>query len=132
MQGLTDPVPLAFVREFQLSTAYVPLPEPFLDGILSESLKVPARVWRAAMEGILAFDSTAELPALDRPTLVVWGDRDEVFGRADQDRLMEGLPRARLRIYAGTGHDPHWERPEQFTRDLLAFMAETPAGEITR
>ena len=53
---LTDPIDPGFVREFQESTLAQPVPQAFLDTIVQESLKVPARVWRAAFEGFLEDD----------------------------------------------------------------------------
>ena len=44
---LRDPIDPAFVREFQLSTLAQPVPAAFIDTVVAESLKVPARVWRA-------------------------------------------------------------------------------------
>ena len=46
MLALEDPVSPEFVREFQESTIYHPVPEEFLETVVSESLKLPARVWR--------------------------------------------------------------------------------------
>src|SRR3712207_3877020 len=51
VRALEDPVPTEFVREFQESTIYQPVPQGFLDTVVSESLKLPARVWRDYMEG---------------------------------------------------------------------------------
>src|SRR5918995_6130690 len=51
LAGLEDPIPPKFVREFVLGTIHDPLPEEFLAGAVSQSLKVPARVWRDYMEG---------------------------------------------------------------------------------
>ena len=31
-------------------------------------------------------------------------------------------PGARLIVYPETGHTPHWERPQQVTADLQAFV----------
>jgi len=125
VEDLSDPTPLAFVREFQRSTAYAELPEAFVDCVVAESRKLPARVWRAALAGILAFESAAELPAIRCPTAIVWGDRDGIFGRDEQNRLRGAIAGARLTIYPETGHAPHWERPARFARDLLAFVAAT-------
>jgi pimeloyl-ACP methyl ester carboxylesterase len=125
VERLTDPVPPAFVQEFQLSTTHAPLPEAFLDRVVAESLKLPARVWRAMCHGIMAFDSTAELQALDCPTLLVWGDRDAIFGRDDQDRLLAAIAGARLHVHPQTGHSPQWERPGDVVRELLAFIDAT-------
>src|SRR5919112_4791647 len=49
VQALEDPVPPEFVREFQESTIYQPVPQEFLDTVVSESLKLPAQVWRDYM-----------------------------------------------------------------------------------
>jgi non-heme chloroperoxidase len=46
VRALEDPVPPEFVREFQESTIYQPVSQEFLDTVVSESLKLPARVWR--------------------------------------------------------------------------------------
>src|SRR3712207_6153315 len=51
MRALEDPVPAEFVRGFQESTIHQPVPQEFLDTVVSESLKLPARVWRDYMEG---------------------------------------------------------------------------------
>ena len=125
MGALVDPVPADFVREFQAGAAHVPLPEAFREGLVAESGKLPARVWRDAANGLVAFDDTAELERIAAPTLLVWGDRDGLLERQEQARLAAAIPGARSLVYPETGHSPHWERPERFTADLDAFR---PAG----
>jgi non-heme chloroperoxidase len=124
VQTLEDPVPAAFVREFQASTVSVPVPENFFEGVVAESLSVPARVWRAAIDGILAVDDHADLGRITAPTLLLWGDRDTVATRGMQEHLLADLPNARLVIYAGLNHSPHWERPADVARDLAAFLRD--------
>jgi non-heme chloroperoxidase len=34
------------------------------------------------------------------------------------------IPDATLSVYPETGHAVHWERPEQFVRDLEAFIKD--------
>jgi pimeloyl-ACP methyl ester carboxylesterase len=58
---LTDPIDPGFVRDFQENTLAQPVPQAFLDTIVQESLKVPARVWRAAFQGLLEDDFAGEL-----------------------------------------------------------------------
>lgn len=125
VQALEDPVPADFVREFQSSTIHVPVPAPFFEGVVAESLRVPARVWHDVLDGLFAADDRADLGRIDVPTLLLWGDRDAYFPRADQDHLVEAMPNARLVVYPETGHCPHWERPEQVARDLSAFVRTT-------
>ena len=127
---LTDPIDPAFVREFQESTLARPVPQPFLDTIMQESLKVPARVWRAAFEAHLEADFANEFGKIKLPTLVVWGDQDAIHPRSEQEALAAAIAGAQLVVYPGTGHGVHWEEPERFAADLVAFIenlkAQTP------
>ena len=43
---------------------------------------------------------------MTQPTLLLWGERDALFPRQDQDRLAAAIPRAQLRVYQDTGHCP--------------------------
>jgi len=118
----TDPVDARVIREFQQSTLERPVPSEFFETIVSESLKVPARVWKAALEPYLTLDFSNRLKEVAVPTLLIWGDRDGFTGRAEQDALNRAIAGSRLTIYGGTGHCPHWEEPERFARDLIAFV----------
>ena len=72
VQALEDPVPSEFVREFQESTIYHPVPQEFLDTAVSESLKLPAHVWRDYMEqAVLSIgrDYVVELREIRAPRL---------------------------------------------------------------
>ncbi len=126
VRALEDPVPREFAREFQESTIYHPVPEEFLATAVSESLKMPARVWRDYMEGvILTPDHAARLGEIDVATLILWGEQDAMFPREEEERLARTIPDATLKAYPETGHAMHWERLEEVVRDLEAFMKET-------
>lgn len=122
-------VPWDFAMEFQRSTAHAPLPEEFLTRVVEESLKAPSRVWRAALAGLLEEERFTGLGDSRMPVLLLWGERDGLFTRPDQEALLEALPVARLKVYRETGHAPHWERPRQVVRDLERFLrAARPEG----
>ena len=123
VRDIQDPVPIEFARDFQSSTAHVPLPDAFFEKIVAESLKLPARLWRAVLDGIIDYDDAQRLADIKTPTLVMWGDRDALFSRAQQDRLLATIPGAEFKLYPETGHCPNWERPEQVAGDLQAFLA---------
>ena len=119
---LEDPIDPAFVREFQESTLAQPVPPAFLDTIVAESLKVPAHVWKAALrEGHLEAHIAGELGAIQAPTLIVWGGQDAIHSRSEQDALAEAITDAELVVYPDAGHGLHWEEPERFAADLVAF-----------
>jgi non-heme chloroperoxidase len=127
VRALEDPVPPEFVRAFQEGTIHQPVPQEFLDTVVSESLKLPARVWRDYLEGaVLSIDQdyVIELREIDVPTLMLWGERDPLFPREEQERLAAAIPGATLKVYPETGHAVHWDRPEWVVRDLEEFMKE--------
>jgi len=124
VRALQDPVPVQFVRELQGAAAHVRLPEVFFEGLVAESLKLPARVWKAALEGLFAFDDRADLWRIAAPTLLVWGQWDRWLPREEEEHLGAILPRARVVVYPTTGHSPNWERPERVAADLDAFLRE--------
>jgi non-heme chloroperoxidase len=129
LNELPDPVPTEVARDFQVSTIHKPIPEELLANFVGESLKVPAHVWQQAMRGVLEFHSVPFLSRLRMPTLIVWGDHDAIVSRSEQESLRQGIERATLRVFDDTGHAVHWERPERFADELLAFLrAKAPAA----
>ena len=99
----------------------------FLDTVVSESLKLPARVWRDYFEqAVLSIDHdyVLSLREIDMPTLVLWGEQDPLFPREEQERLAAAISGATFRVYPETGHAVHWDRPEWVVRDLEAFMKD--------
>lgn len=119
---IKDPIDPAFVRDFQQSTLARPVPAALLDTAVRETLKVPAAVWRRTFAGFLDDACVDELSKIRAPTLLVWGDRDGLVPRADQDVLLDSIAASRLIVYESCGHAPHWEEPQRFARHLTAFV----------
>ncbi|MGY1740550.1 MULTISPECIES: alpha/beta fold hydrolase [unclassified Blastococcus] len=119
---LPDEVPEGFAREFAASTVHRPVAPGFFDALVAESRRAPGWVYRESWEGLVRSDDRDRLGAVRAPTLVLWGDRDALFDRGQQDRLLAALPDARLRVYPDTGHCPNWERPEDVAADVSAFL----------
>ncbi|MDQ3675389.1 MAG: alpha/beta hydrolase [Actinomycetota bacterium] len=118
---LSDPIEAAFVQEFVEATVSRPLPPAFLETVIAENLKVPARVWRATLEGLLEAVPATETATITAPTLILWGDRDGFLPRSDQEALAAAIPGSRLVIFEGTGHVVHWEEPERVAADVVAL-----------
>lgn len=124
IKPMEDPVDRNFVRGFQESTVVQPIDESYMDTIVEESLKVPARVWKATVRGIVKHDQSGELGKIQAPTLLIWGDKEELASREDQDEQVEVIPNAELKVYKGVGHSVHWEEPEAFASDVADFVGE--------
>lgn len=124
---LEDPVPEDFVWAFQSGTCAQPVPVGLIETAVQESLRVPARVWREALLGQIEADLQDGRRRITAPTLLLWGARDSLVPRADQDRLRAEIQGAQLVVWREAGHAPHWEEPERFAHELAAFVAELAA-----
>lgn len=123
LSHLTDPLDAGFIRRFAESTLARPLPTRFLDTLLEETAKVPARVFIRFFEDLMTVDLSVRLTEVSVPALLVWGERDEIVSRSEQEKLAATLPKSRVAVYPGSGHSPHWEEPERFAADLGSFVA---------
>ena len=65
------------------------------------------------VQAITAHDTSARLPGLSIPTLVVHGTVDRVLGVANGRQIASLLPEARLEIFESIGHMFWWEQPER-------------------
>ena len=124
---LSDPVDPEFVRDFVESTVVGPVPHAFLEVMIGESLKVPARVWKATLDGLLNATPPVETGTICAPTLIVWGDRDDFVHRSDQERLAAAICESQFVAYEGAGHVVHWEEPERVAADIAAFVGRLPS-----
>jgi pimeloyl-ACP methyl ester carboxylesterase len=123
VSALEDPIDPSFVREFQQSSLAQPVPREFFDMVVGDAMKVPVRVWKAALEPYRSTDFSAALTKIRVPTLLIWGDRDAFTGRAEQDALTQAIAGSRLVVYGGAGHSPHWEEPQRFAEQVATFVA---------
>src|SRR5688500_13651376 len=122
VETMVDPVDVAFVREFQASTIHRPVAAEFFNKVVEESLKVPARVWRAALWQLVAIESAERCRGIGCPTHILWGDQDSTFLRGEQDVPRRIIPDTTLGVVHGVGHAVHWEAPEFVAQRLRALV----------
>ncbi|MCH5642558.1 alpha/beta fold hydrolase [Gordonia sp. ABSL49_1] len=61
------------------------------------------------------------------PTLLIWGDKDDIIPVAHGIAAHEAMPGSRLEILPGVGHYPHAESPEAVVGILDEFLSTEPA-----
>jgi pimeloyl-ACP methyl ester carboxylesterase len=67
------------------------------------------------------------------PTLIVWGDQDDIIPVAHARATHALLPESRLEIFEGAGHFLHVEQPLRFAETLRDFVESTePARRDAR
>ncbi|MFF1706267.1 alpha/beta fold hydrolase [Streptomyces sp. NPDC058252] len=121
VQGLSDPVPRAFVEELMNGMAAGPVARGLMETMIDEHLKVPAYVWQETLRGLLEADLRATLAGILVPTLLLWGEQDDILPRSDQQTILDAIHGARLLTYEGSGHGLHWEKPDRVVADIAAF-----------
>ena len=122
VMALEDPVSDEFIKQAQCEQIVHEVADICLDAILHESYKVPARVLKDSMLGMLSENHRHRLREIDVPTLICFGDGDIYFTFKDQQQLVAAIPGAIFKSYKGVGHGVQWEIPEEFAKDLNAFV----------
>jgi len=123
VESLQDPVDPDTVRAVMGAMPLLhPVPEEFVEEMVAESTKVPAHVWKSVLAGLVAADPPTSTGNISAPTLILWGDGDDLLSRADQEALAAAIPGSELLTYEGTGHVILWEQPQRVASDLTVFV----------
>lgn len=101
-----------------------PVDPDFLEREKAEAIAMPMHVWQGVLEALAMLDWAPLAPAVEAPTLILWGDQDGLFDAASQERLQAAVPEARLEIFAGLGHNLNWEDPEKVAAAIRDFLTE--------
>jgi len=99
------------------------------DGEALAERDVTARV-RGTTAAFNAFASTpaattlpGALSSISAPTLVLWGEDDDLTPLGDGEEVAAAIPGASLTVVPGTGHRPHLEEPAVTAGFIVAFLA---------
>lgn len=71
-----------------------------------------------------ACDLRPRLPELDLPAVVMVGEQDLMTPVKRARELVDGMPRARLRVFPDAGHLLIWERPAEVVEEIERMAAE--------
>jgi pimeloyl-ACP methyl ester carboxylesterase len=61
------------------------------------------------------------IPQISQPTLILWGESDDVLGTSDADRFQREIQNSQLIWIENCGHTPQLEQPERTAHHLLQF-----------
>lgn len=91
--------------------------------LTDQLLETPVPVAVAAFKALIGKDLRPDLPRIDRPTLIIHGDRDASAPLAiTGQRLAGGIRGATLKVYPGAPHGLFVTHMAQLNRDLETFF----------
>ena len=90
-----------------------------LVAIMSEIRPVATR---AMAHALAEADLRDVLPAIDVPTLLLYGDADQRSPLNVAEDLRDSIPTSRLVVMAGLGHVSYLEAPERFSAEVRSFL----------
>jgi pimeloyl-ACP methyl ester carboxylesterase len=93
---------------------------------MAGALPAPRETIGLQVQAIMTHDTSARLPSLEPPTLVIHGTEDRLLGVANGRLIASLIPGAQLEILDGVGHMFWWEQPER-SATLIREHALTPA-----
>ncbi len=113
-----------------MGPATLPLPGFVLDDVIRHSRVGPAGRLAARLadagDEISAYLLDDRLHEVTVPVELVWGDADGLFTLDYAQRLLDGLPRARMHPVHGCGHVPHRECPDKVIEALRSALEMPP------
>jgi non-heme chloroperoxidase len=125
VKALADPMDKTFMDEFQKSTLAKPIDPTWYNVLVAEGMKVPVRVFKEALLGLMKADYTLEINNIKSPVLILWGAKDSFITEENQAQLVKQIRHSEFIIYEETGHALHWEEPNRFVNDLVGFVTKS-------
>ncbi len=100
------------------------------DAQLCAALHLQSSQWSQAM---IAFTKSGgynflgdKISQINQPTLILWGDSDQILGTQDAERFRKAILTSRLVWVEHCGHVPHLEQPQITAACILVRQAGVP------
>jgi pimeloyl-ACP methyl ester carboxylesterase len=124
----------SFLEEFlaALSIERAAIVSPSMSGQFSFPLLLRSPDKVSAFVPVAPAGSDKYLRQLKRvrvPTLIVWGEKDQIIPVSKSDALAAAIEDAKRVILKGATHPCYLDRPDEFHRELLDFLDALTAGK---
>jgi pimeloyl-ACP methyl ester carboxylesterase len=121
--GRLRPVSKASMSMMKLTSD--PVPDPVLRSWIAplrkRAIRRDLKRVLSAIDSSYLLDAARGLAAFDRPALIVWGMRDQLFPFRDAERLAATLPRARIEKLASARTFVQMDAPERLAALVREF-----------
>jgi len=111
-------VPRIFAKG--LGDKWVALADRVMHDTLKNDPNIMASYWRSMAKQ----DYRSLLPNLKTPVFIARGGLSQLYGSDVADYLSQNIKQSEIVNFAQSGHAPHLEQPELFTKTLAVFAAK--------
>lgn len=99
--------------------------DEFFQQLVVDAAGMAPPLFTALAESLNHWNRLADVRQLTVPTLVVWGDRDEIVSRDAATRTLIAIPGANnLEVLRGVGHSPMIEAPLTLAERIIDFITD--------
>ena len=67
---------------------------------------------------------TDRIASVEKPTLILWGEKDDVLGTAAAGQFQRAIANSKLIWLPEMGHSPQWSHPELVAGHILRFIGD--------
>ncbi len=97
-----------------------------IEALKCVSLHLEMPYWQEAMISFMKsggyWDLAPRIAKINHPTLILWGEDDEILGTADADYFSQNIANSQLIWMKNCGHAPHLEQPNLTANAILEFI----------
>ena len=79
-------------------------------------------IMRDVFKKVITQDLTAKFSKITAPTLIIWGDKDEMTPIKDAYLMQEFIPNSKLEIIEGGKHALNFQMPEVLVKRIVEFI----------
>ncbi len=65
-----------------------------------------------------------KLESIDKPTLILWGEEDKIIDKKYAELIASKIKNSKIAIINGSGHEPHFNNPEEVAKKIKDFYSE--------
>lgn len=136
-QGRPNPLVVTRVSDYDRLMDFVFVDPPVLPAPLKRYLADRAIANQVHYEAVFQqlvqryIPLEPELPKIQAPTLLLWGDKDRVLDVSSLDVMKPLIPHASTVVMKDCGHAPMIERPAETARHYQAFLDGLATGTAT-
>jgi len=115
----------SFASSFQTGTFSdtKQVPAWFVKTVINEAIYNSIDAWKSGLRFLMTDErSEKEFETITAPTLIVWGKKDTIFPKEQQQKLRRLIHNSRIVEVDDAGHSTHWDKPSQVAQIINYFI----------